>query len=159
MLIAQILSVQRPVPASLNSTGALAPCAYAAFAVRLNKLAASIRTRTTMDALRFAIGANKANEQRPTRGDVRHALLLALRTWPEQSQREIAEQVGCALGTVSTIKRDVFTAEHVAMPVTSIDSLGREQPTRKPRAPAIFGLVHLRWQGAIVFRLRIARRL
>ncbi len=107
---------------------------HAARAAGLSSLAADVRTGTKTDALWYAIGANKANGQRPSRGDVRHAVLLALKTWPEKSQREIAAQVGCAFQYVSRLKGDVSTSGHVSMPATRTDSLGREQPTSKPRA-------------------------
>jgi ParB-like chromosome segregation protein Spo0J len=108
---------------------------HAARSAGLAELRADVRTGTKMDALWFALGANKANGQRPTRGDVRHAVLLALRTWPERSQREIAAQVGCSQAWVSNLKSDVISSDNVHVPATRTDTLGRDQPTRKPRQP------------------------
>jgi len=66
-----------------------------------------------------------------SRGDVRHAVEAALTTWPGKSQQEIANQVGCAQGTVAKVKADVIPRNNVA-PATRIDSVGRVQPTAKP---------------------------
>ena len=57
---------------------------------------------------------------------------LALRTWPHKTQREIAEQVGCGLGTVNNVKRELFTREQLTPPATVTGKDGR--PTRQPKA-------------------------
>lgn len=101
-----------------------------------------------MDALWFAIGANKGHGERPTRGDVRHAVLLALKTWGDgKSQQEIALQVGCNQSTVQRIRSDVMQTHNVPIAPTRTDTLGREQPTRKPRKARAEGEAHLVRQG------------
>lgn len=50
------------------------------------------------------LGANKANGQRLTPADKKHAVLLALQTWPERSGNQIAEQVGCDVRCVARLK-------------------------------------------------------
>ena len=60
-------------------------------------------------------------------GDKRNAILIALHEFPEKSQQEIAEQVGCGVGYVNRIKNDNFTSENY--PTTRIDSRGRIMPT------------------------------
>lgn len=62
---------------------------------------ADVRVGTKIDALWFALSANKANGRRLTEADKTHAVTLALQQWPEKLQREIAEQVGCSESLVS----------------------------------------------------------
>jgi hypothetical protein len=57
------------------------------------------------DALWFALGANRENGQRMTSADKKHAILMALTTWPEKSQRAIAEQIGCSDVYISQVKK------------------------------------------------------
>lgn len=64
---------------------------------------AEVRAGTKDDALWFALGANKANGHRMTEQDKQHAVAIALRTWPERLNREIAEQVGCSHSLVSKV--------------------------------------------------------
>ena len=86
------------------------------------------------DALWYAMGANKAHGLPMKRGDVKRAVELAVKTWPNKSQQEIAEQVGCAVSYVNGIKKDKFSSE--ISPPTRTDSIGRTRPTsyatRKP---------------------------
>jgi hypothetical protein len=53
---------------------------------------------------------------------------MTLREFPEKSQQEIAEQVGCAQSWVSGIKKDIISSDNI--PPTRTDSLGRTRPTR-----------------------------
>lgn len=39
-----------------------------------------------------------------TRADKRHAVELALKTWPDRSQTQIARQVGCSQQYVSRVR-------------------------------------------------------
>lgn len=102
-----------------------------------NEIDADVQIGTREDALWFAIGANKANGIRPSKGDVKHAVELALRTWPEKTQQAIAEQVGCSQGYVSQRKADVIASNNVDFPVARTDSLGRNQPTTKNKATRV----------------------
>lgn len=66
--------------------------------------------------------------KRLERGDIRRAVEVALREWPNKSQQEIAEQVGCAVSLVNGVKKNGnFTSEII--PPTRIDSMGRTRPT------------------------------
>lgn len=85
------------------------------------------------DAFRRLFSFWRENALRPTRGDVRHAVELALRTWPEKTQREIAAQVGCSLGSVATIKGQLFSREQLPdAPATVTGKDGKVYPTSKP---------------------------
>lgn len=72
------------------------------------EIAAEVRPGTREDALWFALGANKANGQRMTEGDKKHAVLMALQTWKDYSAGRIAEQIGCSQDYVSHIRAKVM---------------------------------------------------
>ena len=57
-------------------------------------------------------------------GDKKHAILLALKTWPDRSQREIAEQIGCSQPWVCDIKKQVIGAYQLPDHVTGKDGKG-----------------------------------
>ena len=98
---------------------------------------AEVRKGGKDEALWYAIGANKAHGLPMKRGDIRRAVEIALREWPNKSQQEIAEQVGCTHRHVGNIKAEIM--ELVPLPKTRIDSMGRTRPTsyakRKSRLP------------------------
>ena len=62
-----------------------------------------------------------------TPGDIRRAVEIALREWPNKSQQEIAEQIGCGQGTVAKVKADIIPRNII--PPTRTDSMGRTRPT------------------------------
>jgi hypothetical protein len=72
-----------------------------------------VHAGTKEDALWFALGANRANGQRMTLLDKQHAVAIALNTWPNKMQREIAEQVGCHPSLVSEVYRKSTGSEPV----------------------------------------------
>lgn len=80
-----------------------------------------------MTAKPVALGANKTNGKRLERGDVRKAVEVALREWPNKSQQEIAEQVGCTKQYVGQLKAEI--SKQVYLPPTRTDSMGRTRPT------------------------------
>jgi hypothetical protein len=84
---------------------------------------ADVRAGTKDDALWFALGANKTNGKRLTDGDKRHAITLALQTWPDRSGARIAEQVGCSSMYVSTIKSGLSTTLDLPKRVTGRDGI------------------------------------
>lgn len=97
------------------------------------EITAEVHPGTREDALWFALGANKANGQRLTRGDIRAAVEMALQAWPQKSQTEIATQVGCSQQYVGKVKEDITTSCNVSIPEKRKDSLGRMQPTQHKR--------------------------
>jgi len=66
-----------------------------------------------------------------TPADKRHAILLAIQTWPDRSEREIAEQVGCSKTYVHNLKPQVVTTDHVPDRVTGKD--GKSYPASRPK--------------------------
>jgi ParB-like chromosome segregation protein Spo0J len=81
----------------------------AAQRIQWREIDADVRTGTKQDALWCALGANKANGQRLTISDRRHAIKLAVEAWPERSGAQIAEQIGCSPQYVSTVKSGMTT--------------------------------------------------
>jgi hypothetical protein len=81
--------------------------ALASTRVGFSDIDANVQPGTKADAVWFALGANKENGQRLTEADKKHAVLLALTMWPNKTQREIAEQVGCAQSFVSYVSTNI----------------------------------------------------
>lgn len=63
--------------------------------------------------------------------DKRHAIVLALQAWPDRSQNQIAEQVGCSQRYVSMIRDEVRTTSNLPSHVTGKD--GKRYPARRAR--------------------------
>ena len=105
---------------------------------RLDRLGRNLRHLVTLldelqalgVALWFALGANRANGHRLTAADKKHAILLALKAWPERSANLVAEQIGCAQQYVSRLKAEqVTTRGNVPDRVTGKD--GKSYPANK----------------------------
>ncbi len=92
---------------------------------------AELKPGTKTDALWYALGANKTNGHRLTPADKKHAILIAVTTWPERSARDVAVQIGCAHQYVSRLKSaQVSTSGHLPDRVTGAD--GKSYPARRP---------------------------
>ena len=79
-----------------------------------------------MAPLWYALGANRTNGHRLTTQDQRHAILLALKTWPERSGRLVAEHVGCTQKYVQDVRKQVASSSHLPTRVTGKD--GKSYP-------------------------------
>jgi hypothetical protein len=90
---------------------------------------AEVHKGTQQDALWYAIGANKANGQAMTKGDLRHAVALALKTWPDKTQQAIADQVGCSRATVQRTQDELVHLNKLEIPETRTGADGKERPT------------------------------
>ncbi len=93
----------------------------AAMAVGKVNIASDVRSGNRDDALWFSIGANRTNGKRMGHGDKKNGIILALKSFPQKSQKEIADQVGCAVGYVNQVKGDNFTSENI--PSTRKDAM------------------------------------
>ncbi len=69
----------------------------------------------------FALAANNKNGRRLTTADKKHAILLALQTWPEKSMHMLAEQIGCSYQFVQQEKPKVASTCHLPSRVTGKD--------------------------------------
>lgn len=90
---------------------------------------AEVKIGTKNDALWYAMGANRINGKSMTRGDLRHAVTLALKTWPDKTQQAIADQVGCSQWLVSKTREDIIGNNNISLPETRTDTMGRTRPT------------------------------
>jgi hypothetical protein len=95
---------------------------------------------TASDALWFALTANQTHGLRMNRADMRHAVELALKAFPEKSNREIARQIGCDDKTVAAVRANLEgTAEIPQLEkTTGVDGKARpakRQSTEKPDLP------------------------
>lgn len=93
---------------------------------------AEIHAGTKQDALWFALGANKANGQRLTEADKKHAIVMALTAWPEKGPELIAEQLGCTGQYVRDIRHRVQTSLNLPSKTRGKD--GKMHPVAKPAA-------------------------
>ena len=73
------------------------------------------------DAIWFALGADRDGILRLSKNDKKHAIELALKTWPERSQHKIADQIGCSQQFVSRVRAQVTTGCHLPDRVTGRD--------------------------------------
>ena len=75
-----------------------------------------------------------------TPADKKHAIVLALQTWPERSQRDIADQIGCSKTWVQNIRSDMVTTDHLPDRVTGKD--GKSYPASYQKKPKMSVSVH-----------------
>ncbi len=97
--------------------------------VDYTEIDAVIHQGTAQDALWHALGANKTNGQRMSKGDVRNAVIRALKAFPDRTQKAIAEQVGCAQSYVASIKAGVNITSDIETPETITNARGQQRPT------------------------------
>lgn len=105
-------------------------------------IAADVDAGTRADALWFALGANKVNGQRLTDADKKHAVKMAIDAFPDRSQTQIAEQVGCSQRYVSTIRDQVRTTSNLPDRVTGKD--GKSYPAKRSDGDAKRGEIERR---------------
>jgi DNA-binding CsgD family transcriptional regulator len=97
---------------------------------------AEVRAGAKNDALWFALGANRANGHRLTERDVKHAIKIALTTWPERSGKQISEQLGCSQRYVSEVRDQVRATSNLPDRVVGRD--GKTYPASRPtERPAV----------------------
>lgn len=64
--------------------------------------------------------------------DKRHAILMALQTWPARSATQIGEQIGCTDAYVGRLRKEVHTSMSLPSRVTGKD--GKSSPAARQRA-------------------------
>lgn len=102
--------------------------------IGLVEISALVTAGTKSDALWFALGAlGEAGKQglRSSRADVKHAILLAVRTWPNKSAPQLAEHVGCTEQYVREIRRQIEPETGFVLPETTIGRDGKPHPTSR----------------------------
>lgn len=101
----------------------------AALRCQFREIDADVRTGTRKDAIKFALSANKANGHRMTEADKRHAIKVALIEFPDMSQNQMADLIGCSQRHVSTVKDEVRTTSNLPSRVTGKD--GKSYPASR----------------------------
>ncbi len=101
----------------------------AAQRLSLSAIAADVRPGTKADALWFALGANKANGKRLSEADKKHAIEMAIATWPERSMNHIAEQLGCSRKWAQDVREQVATTRLLPSRVEGRD--GKTYPAKR----------------------------
>lgn len=99
----------------------------------LVEIPSDVRPGTKQDALWFALAANRENGLQLTKADKKHAILLALQTWPERSANQIADQIGCGQQYVSRIRDEVTPMRNLPSRVTGKD--GKSYPASRNAGP------------------------
>jgi len=95
---------------------------------------AEIHEGTRLDALWYALGANRQHGQRLSAKDREHAVKMAIKEFPDKSLRDVADRIGCSHEYVRKIKdmvSEVSTVDTCAK-VTGKD--GKSYPAKQPKA-------------------------
>jgi hypothetical protein len=105
----------------------------------LNEIEAEIKTGTRDDALLFSLSANNKHGLRRTNADKRHCIKLALATWPEWSDRRIANICGVSPDTIGRVRRELSESDSCLECNKRIgaDGKARSLPTRRDTGPDI----------------------
>jgi len=89
---------------------------------------ADVRKGSKLDALKFALGANRANGLRRTNADKRRSVVIALQNFANQSDRAIADMCGVNHEMVGSLRSD-----QVADSATRIGRDGKSQAAKKKK--------------------------
>lgn len=108
----------------------------AAETLGLLDIEAEVRKGGRLDALWFALSANRAHGIRPTRADVRKAIGLALQEFPDRSNREIARQIGCDHKTVESSRRQHEAGGEIPQLEERTGADGKSYPARRAQEAA-----------------------
>ena len=104
----------------------------AAKRIGFKDIEADVHAGTKSDALWFALGSNRTNGHQMTGADKRHAIIVALQTWPDRSINQISEQIGVNQRYASGIKIEVSGTTNLPKRVTGKD--GKSYPASR-KAP------------------------
>ena len=94
---------------------------------------ADVHSGTREEALWFALGANSRHGRRMTPADKRHAIEVALETWPDLSQVRLAKQIGCSQQYVGKIRRQGYQPRVTCRIGWSAPTGSRTRPSRRSR--------------------------
>ena len=103
--------------------------ALAAMQVGISEFDCVVHKGNCHDALWFAMGANKSNGERMSAGDKRYSVSLALATFPEKTQQEIADHVGCTQQYVAKVQSELTTSCKLKIPEKRTGKDGKEYKT------------------------------
>lgn len=92
---------------------------------------------TKRDAAWHALGANRTNGLRMTNADKAKAIQIALRLKPDQSDRSIAEHIGCDHKTVARGRAELSATGEIPQSETRQSLDGRRRPATQPRLAVV----------------------
>jgi hypothetical protein len=95
---------------------------------------ACVHKGTLTDAIWFAIGANKSNGIKRTAGDKKKSIEIALSKFPDKTQQQIAEHVGCSQRYVSEVQNQLRGSSKLILPATRKGKDGKSYPTKYAKA-------------------------
>lgn len=108
-------------------------------------IAADVHKGTKQDALIYALGANVANGLRRNNQDKRRCVEIALKEFPDWSDRKIADICGVNNSFVGIMRKELCTVDSSQQPTKriGIDGKARSMPTKPTRdgwiAPEVRG--------------------
>ncbi len=106
---------------------------HAAIQNDFKDIEATVHNGTREDALWFALAANRTHGLRMGREDVRKAIGMALRAFPDRSNKEISRQIGCDDKTVSAQRVEMERTAEIPKLERTVGADGKSRPaTRKP---------------------------
>ena len=106
---------------------------------------AEVRKGTKRDALIYALGANTANGLRRTNDDKRRCVQIALKEFPDWSDRRIAEVCGVGNRFVGTVRNELCPGHSSPEPTKRIGRDGKSRSMPTPRESR--GWTAPRWQA------------
>ena len=110
----------------------------AARELQLSMIDATVHHGGRTEAVKHALKANREHGCRRTAGDVARAIEVAYREFPASTQQQIADMVGCARSHVSTIRKELVTADKLNLPDRVTGADGKERPTSyKPQTEEV----------------------
>lgn len=103
---------------------------YGAKKSRAKAMRCEARPGCLDDALAWALGANETNGRRLTREEKRHSVEMAVRAWPEASDRKISELCNVSHHMVADVRRVLkANAANEPVPATKPRLQGGNSPT------------------------------
>lgn len=101
------------------------------------EIEADVREGTRLDAVWFALGANRQHGRRMTHNDRIAAVKRGVIEFQARSNREIARQIGCDDKTVAAVRASLESTAEIPQLVKTVGKDGKSRPaTRKSKAPA-----------------------
>ena len=96
---------------------------------------AEVRKGTRLDALWWSLAANKTHGLRLSRADVRHAIGVALKEFPDSSSNSIAKQIGCSDTTVNSVREEMVSTSQIGKLEKTIGADGKARPAKRKKVP------------------------
>jgi len=102
----------------------------AAIRANIKEFPCVVHGGTLQDALWFSLGTNISNGERRDGADKRRAVELALSKFPDKTQQEVADHVGCARSYVAKVGGELVTSDKFTLPATRKGKDGKSRPTK-----------------------------